>query len=300
MQWDDVRVVLAAARAGQIKIAARQLHLSQATVGRRIARLEENLGLNLLIREPHGCRLSDEGLALLPQFEAVEAEFQTIADHSVAQSIGLQGTVRISMPDGFGLEFLSARIGKAHESYPDLKIQLVPAPRNFSLSQREADIAIRIERPSSGNIFRQKLTDYSLGLFASQGYIDRRGAPKTLEDLGSHRLIGYVEDLIETPELNYMYEFSKSWRSDIEVSSAAGQCRAVRSGAGVGILHHFMTHGVADLVPILPHITVTRSYWIAWHTQVAHLKRIKVITEFITQEVRAMPHSFWCQDNGPL
>lgn len=295
MQWDDVRVVLAAARAGQIKIAARQLHLSQATVGRRIARLEESLGLNLLIREPHGCRLSDEGLALLPQFEAVETEFQSITDHSRAHSIGLQGTVRISMPDGFGLEFLSTRIGKAQDIYPDLKLQLVPAPRNFSLSQREADIAIRVERPSTGNIVRQKLTDYSLGLFASQDYITRHGMPQSLDDLTQHRLVGYVEDLIETPELNYMYEFSKSWRSDIEVSSAAGQCRAVRSGAGIGILHHFMTHGLDDLVPLLSDTLVTRSYWMAWHTQVAHLKRIQAIADFIAQEVRAMPQSYWCR-----
>lgn len=293
MHWDDVRVLLAAARAGQIKIAARQLQLSQATVGRRIARLEESLGLNLLIREPHGCRLSDEGQGLMAQFEAIETQFQTITEASAAESSGPQGTVRVSMPDGFGLEFLADRIGKAHQRYPNLRIQLVPAPRNFSLSQREADIAIRIGRPSSGNIIRQKLTDYSLGLFASQAYLETHPAPQTLEGLADHRLVGYVEDLIDTPELNYMYEFSKSWQSTVEVSSAAGQLRAVRSGAGIGILHHFMVHESTQLVPILPEYTVSRTYWIAWHKNVAHLKRVQAVASFITQETRSMPKTFW-------
>ncbi len=108
----------------------------------------------------------------------------------------IAGTVRIGAPDGFGVSFLAPRLGRLTARHPELKLQLVPVPRSFSLSQREADIAITIERPEQGRLVSSKLTDYTLGLYASADYLGRYGARRGLiDDLKSHRRIGYVEDL---------------------------------------------------------------------------------------------------------
>ena len=113
-------------------------------------------------------------------------------------------------------------------------------PRSFSLSEREADLAIMVGRPEKGRLRVRKLVDYALGLYASKDYLDRAGPPKDLADLTTHSLVGYVDDLIYTPELNYAREFLRDWRSSIEISTAIGQFEAVRAGVGIGICHDFM------------------------------------------------------------
>jgi hypothetical protein len=103
----------------------------------------------------------------------------------------IAGTVRIGAPDGFGVSFLAPRLGRLIQRHPELRIQLVPVPRSFSLSQREADIAITLERPEQGRLVSSKLTDYTLGLYASQDYLQANGAPDDIdgsEGASAHRL----------------------------------------------------------------------------------------------------------------
>ena len=167
------------------------------------------------------------------------------------------GTIRIGAPDGFGSAFLAPRLGKFRYAYPDLRIQLVPVPRSFSLSERKADLAIMVARPEKGRLRVKKLVDYSLGQYASEDYLARSETPTKPDGLKSHTLIGYVDDLIYTPELNYASEFIRGWRSDIEVSTAIGQFEAVRSGVGISTCHDFMAVGASDLVRLLPDLSVS-------------------------------------------
>ena len=198
----------------------------------------------------------------------------------------INGTVRIGAPDGFGVAYLAARLPKLRALYPDLKVQLVPAPRSFSLSQREADIAIVIGRPQKGRLKATKLTDYSLGLYASQSYVAERGAPQSIADLGDHELIGYVDDLIYTPELEFNKSFWPGWDSQIEISSAQAQVTAVRSGAGIGVLHDFVVRDDPELVALFPEKKAERSYWVAWHEAMDAIPHISATTRFIVETVR--------------
>lgn len=170
--------------------------------------------------------------------------------------------------------------------FPALRIQLVPVPRSFSLSEREADIAIMVGRPDKGRLRVRRLTDYTLGLYASKGYVARRGRPESIEDLRAHDLVGYVEDLIYTPELNYASDILANWRSTIEVATAIGQVEAVRAGAGIGVLHDFMVAGM-DLEPLLPDVRVERSYWTVWHENLKTDRRVQTVVEFLDQTARA-------------
>lgn len=285
MNWDDLRYFLAVAREGQMLSAARRLGVSQALLSRHIAALEAAVGARLLDRTTRGCSLTPDGQALLATAERVEAE--TLSGLAMLRGgEEIAGTIRIGAPDGFGSAFLAPRLGRFRDAYPDLRIQLVPMPRSFSLSEREADVAIMVGRPQKGRLRMRKLADYSLGLYASRAYLERRGRPESASDLKRHSLVGYVEDLIYTPELNYTGEFLRDWRSDIEVSTAIGQFEAVRAGAGVGILHDFMAAPEVGLQRLLPELSAQRSYWIAWHENLRVARRVTAVIETLDLIVR--------------
>ena len=287
MNWDDVRIFLAVARAGQILGAARRLELNHATVSRRIAALERALGTKLFRRLTTGSELTTEGERFLTVAERIEADMIAARAEIVGEGDDVSGVVRIGAPDGFGVSFLASRLGVLTEQYPNLAIQLVPVPRSFSLSRREADIAITVERPTEGRLIAGKLVDYSLSLYASKDYLKRHGMPQSIADLKHHRLIGYVADLLISLSLDYGPEIMPDWQANFAVSSALGQVEAVRSGAGVGILHSYIArvHDDLVLVPVAP--PIRRAYWLVYHETVRPLRRVQVVSSFIAATVEA-------------
>lgn len=273
------------ARAGQILGAARRLELNHATVSRRVAALEESLSARLFRRLTTGSELTPAGEHFLAVAERMEAEMIAARAEIAGESSEVSGTVRVGAPDGFGVAFLAPRLGELTRRHAGLKLQLVPVPRTFSLSRREADIAITVERPTEGRLVAAKLVDYTLGLYASRAYADENGLPETAADLSRHRLVGYVGDLIISPSLDYAGEVSPDWQAGFQVSSALGQTMAVRSGAGIGILHTFIARSYDDLVPAPLAPPIRRAYWLVYHESVRPLRRVQAVAAFIAEAV---------------
>ncbi|WP_077549119.1 LysR family transcriptional regulator [Pseudorhizobium flavum] len=292
MDWDDVRLFLAVARSGQLLAASRRLGINHATLGRRMTALEHALGTRLLVRRTNGCELTAEGEVYLAAAERMEAEMLAAQAATGQIDTSVAGTVRLGAPDGFGVSFLAARLGRLMQQHPQLKVQLVPVPRSFSLSQREADVAITIERPEQGRLISSKLTDYTLGLYASRAHVKTHGMPGGLEDLRHHPRIGYVEDLIFSPSLNFTGEVMRDWDAMLEVSSAIGQTEAVRSGAGIGILHDYIARQYPELVRILPDVVIRRAYWTTYHESSRDLMRIKTLVRYLNDIVHEERHIF--------
>ncbi|MFN3497149.1 MAG: LysR family transcriptional regulator [Pannonibacter indicus] len=291
MNWDDLRIFLAVARSGQMLGAAKRLGVNHATVARRLTALEDSLNTRLVERGTTGCSLTEAGERLLPAAERMEAELLAASSGLSGTHPGISGTVRIGAPDGFGVTYLAPRLARLTRAHPGLTIQLVPMPRSFSLSRREADIAVTIERPEHGRLVAAKLVDYALGLYASTEYLARCGAPQTLADLSEHDLVGSVEDLIYSPALNYAADFTRNWTSRFEIASALGQTEAVRAGAGIGILHAFIARNDANLRPVLPEVQVKRAYWMVTHESSRPLRHIAAVQDFLracVAEDRAM------------
>ncbi|AJC78004.1 LysR family transcriptional regulator protein [Rhizobium etli bv. phaseoli str. IE4803] len=287
MNWDDVRIFLAVARTGQILAASKRLGLNHATLSRRLTSLEEALKTRLFIRRTNGCELTAEGGIFLHAAERMETEMLAVQANLGHTDTAIAGTVRVGAPDGFGVSFLAPRIGRLIERHPELKIQLVPVPRSFSLSQREADIAITLERPEQGRLVSSKLTDYALGLYASRDYLARNGRPGDVDALRAHPRIGYVEDLIFTASLNFSGEVMRSWDAGFEISTAIGQTEAVRSGAGIGILHDYIARQYPELQRILPEISIRRAYWTTYHETARDLVRVRSVVDFLQELVSA-------------
>ncbi|MGO4485877.1 LysR family transcriptional regulator [Rhizobium pisi] len=292
MNWDDVRIFLAVARTGQILAASKRLGLNHATLSRRLTSLEEALKTRLLIRRPTGCELTAEGEVFLASAERMETEMLAVQANLGHTDAAIAGTVRVGAPDGFGVSFLAPRMGRLIERHPELKIQLVPVPRSFSLSQREADIAITLERPEQGRLVSSKLTDYTLGLYASRDYLTTQGSPADIDALKAHRRIGYVEDLIFTASLNFSSAVMRSWDAGFEISTAIGQTEAVRSGAGIGILHDYIARQYPELQRILPDVSIRRAYWTTYHETARNLLRVRSVADFLQELVSAERNIF--------
>ncbi|RED52031.1 LysR family transcriptional regulator [Aestuariispira insulae] len=286
--WNDLRFFLAVARTGKLTEAARQLATDHATVSRHINALEASLEAKLFERSPRGYRLTETGESFLnraKQMEAVALEAQAEVSESLH---AIAGSVRVGAPDGFGSLFLASRLGHFCRENTRLDIQLVAMPRAFSLSKREADIAISLTRPIEGRLTFRKLTDYRLRLYGSKDYL--KGAPrlKAVRDLNNHSLIGYIEDLIFTPELDYLPQIAPDLRPAFSSSNLLAQMQATLDGVGLCVLPDFMATKHAALTPVLTGpVSLTRSLWLVMHADMKDLARIRLVADFIAKETHA-------------
>ncbi|MFC5420315.1 LysR family transcriptional regulator [Bosea eneae] len=286
--WDDLRFFLAVARSGRLTAAARRLGADHATVSRRITSLEESLKAKLFERRPQGYALTGHGEQLLAKAESMETEALAIQSEIGGADMALSGTVRIGAPDGFGASFIAPRLAGFAKAYPGLELQLIAMPRLLSLSKREADVAITLAPPKEGKVVARKLCDYRLGLYASQDYLDAMPKITAAEDLFAHRVVGYIDDLIFTPELDYLDEVAKGLRAQIQSSSVLAQMNAVAAGAGIGVIHHFMAVDEPRLVPVLPEsVSITRSFWLLVHADLKDVARVRAVVDFIVRESKA-------------
>ena len=285
--WDDLRFFLAVARAGRLTAAARQLEADHTTVSRRISALEGALRAKLFERKPQGYSLTEQGERLLGLAEGMETQALAVASQVGGADLALSGTVRIGAPDGIGTYFLAPELGALAERHPSLTLQLVALPRTFSLSRREADIAITLEQPTEGRLVSRKLTDYRLRLYASRDYLARHGPMADLADLAGKTLVTYVADLIYSPVLDYFSGLEKYTARRYECASVVAQLEAVRAGVGVGILHDYAVRQFPELQAVLPEVSYLRTYWLVTHADVRNLRRVEEVYSFILSRVRA-------------
>lgn len=286
MDWDHLRVFLAVAREGQLLAAGKKLGLNHATVSRRLDALEESLGTQLLVRRPAGSTLTAAGERLLDVAERLESDVLGIAEELRDVTAEVAGTVRIGAPDGLGNCFLAAELGALVAQHPGLVVELVPLPRIFSLSRREADLAIVLDPPEDGRLVVSKLTDYSLGLYAARRYLDCAGRPEDEAALARHVLVTGVEDMAYAAALDYGALLEKTPGRKFRCASVVGQLEAVRAGTGIGILHDFAVQDEDDLLRVLPEITFRRSYYLLSHPESAAVRRIATCREFLARRFR--------------
>lgn len=287
-EWSDIRYFLAVVRTGKITVAARRLGVEHSTVSRRLAALERALGARLFDREPSGYRLTTHGDALLPSAEKMEALALASQGALANSDLNVTGMVRIGAPDGFGSRFLAPCIGRLADEHPNLEIQLVAMPRVFSLSKREADIAIGLGRPQEKRLHGLKLTDYRLNLYASKDYLAAHGPVSSVSALARQRLIGYVDDLIYARELDYLPVVSKDARASLKSSTLIAQLEATLAGAGVCVLPRFLAERYPELVRVLADdIELTRTFWLIVHADMKDLARVRVVADFIHSQVAA-------------
>jgi len=157
-------------------------------------------------------------------------------------------------------------------------------PREFSLSRREADIAVSLTQPSEGRLHSRKLTDYELGLYASQEYLANHPVITSTADVAAHRFISYIDDLIYSPELEYAHFVSPDLRPAIKSSNLIAQLNSTIAGAGLCVLPCFIANGEPQLVRVLPDFRLIRTFWLLLHSDLRNIARVRVTADFIAEQ----------------
>ncbi|MDQ0464548.1 DNA-binding transcriptional LysR family regulator [Caulobacter ginsengisoli] len=281
--WDDLRLFLAAARAGSLTAAAQPLGVDAATVGRRVARLETALKATLFVRSSSGLQLTAAGAHLLEKGLNVEEAMQAAAAAGQPDVVG--GTVRIGTAEGFGTAILAPALPALRRARPGLRIELAATSELLSPSRREVDLAVSLSAPGSPRLVVEPLTHYQLALYASPAYLQEFGAPDRLEALSAHALVGYVDDLIHAPELRYFDELGPGLRPTLASSSLRAQREIIAAGGGIGVLPCFLAQGLTCVLPQT--LVLTRRFWISTHRDVAATARVRAVRAWLKDLVQA-------------
>ena len=285
MDWNDLRIFLAVARAGQLSAAASLLDVDPTTVSRRLRRLEATLQQRLFEQTREGQVLTEAGERL-----ALRAEEMDRAAASIEPSAGLalvSGLLRVSVSEGFGTWLIAQHLPGFADAHPDLQLDLVANSGFLSPSRRETDVAILLARPRGGPLLSRKLADYVLRLYASADYLERAGPVASRAALADHPLIGYIPDFIYAPELRYLDEIAPGARLRIRSSSINAQYRLARAGAGIAALPCFIGDSDPALVRIVPEVRIERSFWLVTHQDTRRLARIEAFVDWLTGLVKA-------------
>lgn len=288
--WDDLQFFLALARDGQLTKAARQLGSSHVTVARRIDRLEQALRQRLFERNPRGYALTAAGRRLVEAAERMEDATETITESLAASGPAmLGGSLRLAVPEGFGAFFSDHLLGGFTSAFPRITLDLVTLTQVLALSRREADLTITLDPVAKGPYVSERLCGYSLHVYASRGYLAEHPAPQARADLLAHRFIGYIEDMLIAPGLDYLDEVHPALRAGIRSSSIFNQLSATRGGLGLCVLPDYMAQGCGDLVPVLPgEIALERAYWLTCHRDQRQMRRERALSRFLQDRLAGM------------
>jgi DNA-binding transcriptional LysR family regulator len=282
LDWNDLQYCLAVAREGTVSAAAKRVGVDHATIIRRIDRLEQSLGAKLFVRRKTGYEPTDAGRRVMALSEEVESAVRSGQAEINGDCAHLTGSVRIGAPDGFGSTFLAPRLGPLADQHPGLEIQIVATARLFSLSKREADIAIGLSMPQEGRIIGRKLLDYRLYLYASKDYLASHPAIAQKTDLQAHRLIGYINELIFTPELDYLPTIMPGLKPQIRSANLIAQLQAALAGVGIAVLPRFLARDYPQLAPILPEeIMIQRSFYLLMYADGKQLPQVRAVADYV-------------------
>lgn len=291
LRWDDLQDFLAIARAGQIARAAAAAGVDPTTMARHLRRLEATLGQTLFEQSREGQALTAAGEALLTAAELMQRAASGIVATG-ADPDRLSGVLRVSVSEGFGTWFVAHHLRDFTAAHPDLTVDLVASSGFLSPSKREADVAVLLARPQTGPLVSSKLTDYALGLYASDLYAARHPLPGDAAAVRDHPLIGYVPDLLYAPELRYLAEIDEGLVPRIRSSSINAQYRLIAAGAGLGVLPRFIGDADRSLRRVLPDRTIRRSFWLVTHQDTRGSQRVRAFREWLTGVVAAQRGRF--------
>ncbi|POR52154.1 LysR family transcriptional regulator [Paraburkholderia eburnea] len=283
LNWDDLRYFLEVARTQRASAAARRLGVDHTTVARRVRELEAALGTVLFDKSRSGgFVLTAEGQRLLAYADAVETTVQSASEQFALGAQSLSGHVRVGSTEGFGCFFLAPQLARFTGKHPDMSIDLLPVPHFVSLSKREADLAIMLERPERGQYVYTKLCDYRLRLYGTPEYLQQHPPIQSAADLRQHAFINYVADLAFSHELLYLERTAPNVTTSLCSTSVIAQYHAALQGSALAILPCFMAEPDPRLVSILPdEVMVTRRFWLCSREELRKLRRITSLWDYL-------------------
>lgn len=273
--WQDLRHFAALARERSLSGAARRLAVDHATVGRRISALETALGLKLVDRRPRAYVLTAEGERIAALATRMEADAFAIARAARAVKPGLAGEVSVSAPPALTSALIAPRLGEFRNKYPNVRLRLIAEKRTASLSRREADLAIRLSRPSETSLVARRVGSMPFALYAARDYVAQTSA-------ADFAFIGYDEGLDHVPQQHWLMAVAGARPVVLRTNDIEAQRAAARAGVGVAALPRFLGDGDDELQFVAASVQpVARDVWLLVHADLRRTQPVRAVMDYL-------------------
>jgi DNA-binding transcriptional LysR family regulator len=280
--WDELRTFLEVMRDGSLSGAGRRLGLAQPTVGRHIDALESALGLPLFARSPRGLAPTEAAANLVPHVEAMAAASAALARAAAGEASATRGVVRVTASEIIGCEVLPAIFATFRAKNPGVAIELALTNRNEDLSRRDADIAVRMVRPTQSALVARQIGETRIGLYAHRDYLARFGTPTSLAELAEHRLIGFDRDDRAFRSVGALAGLLSRESFGFRCDSDLAQLAALRAGVGIGGCQDNIARRMPELTPVLAgEIAFTLEIWLVMHEDMKATPRVRSLFEHL-------------------
>ena len=290
MNWDDVRYVLALAKAGSLAKTAKVLGVDHTTVGRRVEALEQSLGVRLFTRTSAGYVPTAELERLAPGLRGVEDAVHALERGVHAQRSDLEGLVRVTSPETFGCLYLAPRLTRLGQAHPGLSIELCSTGKVLDLARREADVAVRMWKSAHESLVVRRIGAVSYGLYASEGYLARRPVRRAAE-VREHPLLS--SELVTRGkkgaaiDARWLDRLAGGARPVLVCDLSIALLAACREGAGLAVLPRY----VGDAEPTLRHLPMpdppSEPIWMTVHRDLKDTPRVRVVLDHVASAIAA-------------
>ena len=299
LDWDDLRFFLALARYGSLSAAAKDLHVAQSTMGRRLASLEASLGVRLLNRTPDGYVPTQAGEGVRVHAERLEQEAKALERAVSGRDTRMAGLIRITSADAVATHILAPCFADLHLQHPDTMIELIPNSRELSLSMREADISVRLKRPEQHDLVVRRIGSLAFGLYASPAYLSRHAAPDLESGCAGHHLITQFEDIQGSAQAAWLADLAPRAQVAMQTSSHEVAVMATLEGGGLACLARFRADREDGLTRLkVPSASPYAEMFLVVHGDNRRVPRIRVALTQITEWVRNLAGQL-LPDDGP-
>lgn len=280
--WEFYRSFLGVLEEGSLSGAARQLGITQPTVGRHIAALETVLGVVLFTRSPTGLLPTAVAHTLRPHAETMARTAAALERAASSHGDEVRGVVRVSASEVVGVEVLAPLIRQLRQQHPHLKVELVLTNRLSDLLQLEADIAVRMVRPRQEQLLAQRVGLIEVGLYARDDYLHQHGIPLQMQDLANHSVIGFDQEnaFIRSLAIPGFERSTFALSSDSDLAQLA----LIRAGAGIGGCQVQLAKRDPRLQRVLPDaFALKMDTWVTLHEDLRNSPRCRVMFDALVQ-----------------
>ncbi len=292
MDWDKLRIFHAVANAGSFTHAGDTLNLSQSAVSRQISALEEDLKTSLFHRHARGLTLTEQGELLHRTTQDVTVRIKNAEQQLVDSGDIPRGPLSITASIGLGSFWLSPFIGEFNQIYPDIEVNLMLTDTELDLSRGHADVALRPGAPVQPDLIHRRLVSVHYHVYAARSYVERRGAPQSVEAIKDHPIIGFGENVPEPlKSVNWLLEVGREGRPPrkpaVTINHVYGVLGAVESGAGIAVLPDYIAANNQNLVRVMENVSApTIETYFVYAEPMRNSKRVAVFRDFLLGKIR--------------
>jgi DNA-binding transcriptional LysR family regulator len=286
--WDLYRSFLAVLGAGTLSGAARALGIAQPTVGRHVEALEQALGTPLFTRSQAGLQPTETALALRPHAQAMATAAEALVRTASGEAGAVRGAIRVTASEIVGAEILPAILTDFREAHGEVELELVLSNLQQDLLRRDADIAVRMARPTQGALFARRIGEVRLTFYGHRKYLQRHGEPRTVDELANHTLIGFDRAVPSIASLDATGLTVSREMFALRCDSDLAQLAALRAGYGLAPCQPAIASRDPNLVPILKdQFAFDLEVWVVMHEDLKAVKRMRLLFDHLVEGLKA-------------